>query len=162
MIIRKASEFDYDPIWSIFAEVIQSGDSYVFDPNTPKTELAKYWFTDYMTTFVAEEDGMVLGTYIIKPNQIGLGNHIANCSYMVSSKARGKGVGKLLCEHSIAYAKEQGYQGIQFNIVISTNTAAVALWKKYGFQIIGTTPKGFRHASLGYVDTYIMFKSLEN
>lgn len=162
MTIRKASEFDYDSIWSIFAEVIQSGDTYVFDPDTSKTELAKHWFMDYMTTFVAEEDGMVLGTYIIKPNQIGLGNHIANCSYMVSSKARGKGVGKLLCEHSISYAKEQRYLGIQFNMVISTNTAAVALWKKYGFQIIGTTPKGFRHASLGYVDTYIMFKSLEN
>lgn len=160
MTIRKANPSDYDSIWEIFSEVIQTGDTYVFDPNTPKSELQKHWFADYMNTFVAEENGQILGTYILKPNQLGLGNHIANCSYMVSSKAQGKGIGSTLCEHSIQFAKESGYFGIQFNIVVSTNTRAVELWKKFGFQIIGTTPKGFRHASLGMVDTYIMFKEL--
>jgi ribosomal protein S18 acetylase RimI-like enzyme len=114
-----------------------------------------------MNTFVAVgSDGEISGTYIIKPNQIDLGNHIANCGYMVNPKYQGRGIGKLLCEHSIAFAKDKGYLGIQFNIVVSTNTIAVALWKKLGFEIIGTTPNGFRHKSLGFVDTYIMFKDL--
>ncbi|MDF2156348.1 GNAT family N-acetyltransferase [Algoriphagus sp. CAU 1675] len=160
MNIRKASPSDYDSIWEIFSEVIQKGDTYVFDPNTPKSELQKHWFADYMDTFVAEENGQILGTYILKPNQLGLGNHIANCSYMVRSKAQGKGIGTALCEHSIQFAKESGYFGIQFNIVVSTNTRAVDLWTKFGFQIIGTTPKGFRHSKFGLVDTYIMFKEL--
>ncbi|MEH0154253.1 GNAT family N-acetyltransferase [Limibacter armeniacum] len=160
MKIRHATASDYNQVWDIFSAVIQTGDTYVFYPDTPKSELAKHWFADYMTTFVAEEDGQVLGTYIIKPNQIDLGNHIANCSYMVSPKAQGKGIGKLLCEHSIQFAKESGYKGIQFNIVVSSNKKAVELWKRYGFQIIGTTPNGFRHATLGFVDTYIMFKEL--
>ena len=90
-----------------------------------------------------------------------MGNHIANCSYMVSQNAQGKGIGKKLCEHSIQFAKESGYKGIQFNIVVSTNKGAIELWKKYGFEIIGTTSKGFRHSKLGFVDTYIMYKSLD-
>ena len=101
-----------------------------------------------------------LGTYIIKPNQIDLGNHIANCSYMVNPNHQGRGIGKLLCEHSIEFAKQKKYLGIQFNIVVSTNINAIKLWKKFGFEIIGTTPKGFKHKGLGLVDTYIMFKDL--
>jgi ribosomal protein S18 acetylase RimI-like enzyme len=79
---------------------------------------------------------------------------------MVHPQHHGKGIGNILCEHSIQFAKEKGYLGIQFNIVISTNTAAVKLWQKAGFNIIGITPKGFRHQQLGLVDTYMMFKDL--
>jgi GNAT superfamily N-acetyltransferase len=163
MTIRKADkERDYDKVWDIFSNVIKTGDTYVFDPGTPKETLHKYWFADYMDTFIALEDNEeVLGTYIIKPNQIDLGNHIANCGYMVNPKYHGRGTGKLLCEHSIQFAKGKGYSGIQFNIVVSTNTIAVKLWQKFGFEIIGTTPKGFRHKDLGFVDTYIMFKDLQ-
>ncbi len=160
MNIRKATEFDFDKVWEIFSKVIKTGDTYVFNPNTPKEDLKKHWFADYMETFVIEENKQILGTYIIKPNQIGLGNHIANCSYMVNPNTQGKGIGKKLCEHSIEVARKKNFEGIQFNIVVSTNEGAVELWKRYGFKIVGTTPKGFRHSDLGLVDTYIMHKSL--
>ena len=161
MTIRRANkEADYDKVWEIFRVVISTGDTYVFDPNTPKDSLQKYWFADYMDTFVAVDNDEILGTYIIKPNQIDLGDHIANCSYMVNPKHQRRGTGNLLCEHSINYAREKGFLGIQFNIVVSTNEAAVKLWQKFGFKIIGTTPKGFRHRDLGLVDTYIMYKDL--
>ena len=162
MYIRKADlEKDYERVWEIFRQVISTGDTYVFDPKTPKDSLQMNWFADYMETFVAvNEQGELLGTYIIKPNQIDLGNHIANCSYMVNPHHQGKGIGRMLCEHSIQFAREKEYLGIQFNVVVSTNTRAVSLWKKYGFEIIGTTPKGFRHQTLGLVDTYIMYKGL--
>lgn len=163
MQIRKADEVkDYDAIWEIFSAVIKTGDTYVFDPNSPKDSLHKYWLADNMVTFVAEnEKDEILGTYFIKPNQIGLGDHIANCGYMVNPDFHGKGIGKLLCEHSIRFAREKGYLGIQFNIVVSTNTVAVKLWQQFGFEIIGTTPKGFRHKELGMVDAFIMFKDLQ-
>ncbi|MCL6293473.1 GNAT family N-acetyltransferase [Jejuia spongiicola] len=160
MNIRKATEFDFDKVWEIFSKVIKTGDTYVFNPNTPKEDLKKHWFADYMETFVIEENKQILGTYIIKPNQIGLGNHIANCSYMVNPNTQGKGIGKKLCEHSIEVARKKNFEGIQFNIVVSTNEGAVELWKRYGFKIVGTTPKGFRHSDLGLVDTYIMHKCL--
>jgi GNAT superfamily N-acetyltransferase len=160
MTIRKAQQEDYEAIWEVFSAVIKTGDTYVFDPATPYLGLQKYWLAEGIDTFVAIDNEQVVGTYFIKPNQIDLGNHIANCGYMVHPRHHGKGIGRSLCEHSIAFAKEKNYVGIQFNIVVSTNTVAVRLWQKCGFQIIGTTPKGFRHQTLGLVDTYIMYKSL--
>lgn len=160
MNIRKATKTDYNKVWEIFSKVIETGDTYVSNPNTPKSDLKKHWFADYMKTYVIEENGEILGTYIIKPNQIDLGSHIANCSYMVNPNSQGKGIGKKLCEHSLEIARENKFEGIQFNIVVSTNKGAVELWRKYGFEIIGTTPKGFKHSELGLVDTYIMYKDL--
>lgn len=161
MEIRKANVVaDLNGVWEIFSRVIAIGDTYVFAPDTPKSDLPKLWFADSMDTFVAVLDGEIVGTYFIKPNQPGLGSHIANCGYMVSPSHHGKGIGRLLCEHSQEYGKEQGYTGMQFNIVVSTNTVAVKLWQKLGFDIIGTTPKAFRHSALGLVDTYIMFKAI--
>jgi L-amino acid N-acyltransferase YncA len=162
MTIRKADpDKDFENVWEIFKSVISTGDTYVFSPDTPKHDLHKHWFAAYMDTFVIENaQNQILGTYIIKPNQIDLGDHVANSSYMVNPKFHGQGVGKLLGEHSIKFAKSKGYLAIQFNIVISSNEAAVNLWQKLGFEIIGTTPKAFRHSSLGLVDTFIMYKSL--
>jgi GNAT superfamily N-acetyltransferase len=162
MTIKRADrKKDYNDIWKIFSTVIKTGDTYVFDPATSKSDLQKLWLSDVMDTFVALDDsGVMIGTYFIKPNQIDLGNHIANCGYMVDPQYQGRGVGAFMCEHSITFAKEKGYEGIQFNIVVSTNTKAIRLWQKFGFEIIGTTPKAFRHAELGFIDSYIMFKSL--
>ena len=72
-----------------------------------------------------------------------LGSHVANASYMVSSEARGAGVGSSMCLHSIEEARRLGYLAIQFNLVVSTNTAAISLWKKHGFEIVGELPNAF-------------------
>ena len=158
--IRLATLQDYDNIWEIFQEVIKTRDTYVFDHETPKHKLNTYWFADYMHTYVAEINRNILGTYILKPNQVDLGSHIANGSYMVHPKAQGKSIGTAMCKHSLKEAKELGFRAIQFNSVVSTNTSAIHLWKKYGFSVIGTIPGGFNHQKLGYVDTLIMYKKL--
>ncbi len=159
-MIREAKPSDFDAVWEIFSSVIQTGDTYVFDPDTPKEDLSKHWFAPYMHTYVYEENGEVVGTYIVKANHIDSGSHIANASYMVHPKAHGKGIGKKLCEHSLETAKTLGFQAMQFNLVVSTNEAAVNLWKKYRFEIIGTIPRGFRHLEKGLVDAYIMYREL--
>jgi len=160
MIIREAAKQDYDAVWEIFSRVIRTGDTYVFNPETKKEDLSKHWFAPYMKTFVAEVSGRIVGTYIMKPNQIDLGSHVANCSYMVHPDDQGKGIGNALCEHSLKKAAQLGYRAIQFNIVVSTNTAAIRLWEKHGFRIIGTIPEGFNHKTLGLVDAYIMYREL--
>ncbi|EKB49601.1 GNAT family N-acetyltransferase [Cecembia lonarensis] len=162
MVIRKADiERDFDGVWEIFLDVISRGDVFSFLPETPKSDLKKLWFADNMDTFVAvDNSGKIVGSYYVKPNQPGLGSHIANGGYMVHSEEKGKGIGRLLCQHSIDFAREKGYLGMQFNMVISTNASAVKLWKSFGFLIIGTIPQAFRHQKLGLVDAYIMYKSL--
>jgi len=161
MKIKLASESDHASVWEIFREVIQTGDTYVFDPGTKREDLEALWFAENMKTYIAELDGDTLGTYIIKPNQRGLGSHIANASYMVHPKAHGKGIGKAMCEHSLVEARKLGYLAMQFNLVVSTNKVAVNLWKNFGFEILGTIPNAFNHRKEGYVDAFIMYRRLD-
>lgn len=158
--IRIAGKDDAEAIWRIFHAVVSSGDTYVFPPETTFAEFEKYWLGDEMRTCVATCNGEILGTYILKPNQPGLGNHIANCGYMTSPRARGKGIGTAMCRHSLEAARALGYRGMQFNLVVDTNRSALRLWQGLGFRIIGTVPGAFHHRSSGYIDAHILFASL--
>ena len=158
--IRNAVPEDHDQIWQIIQSVILKGDTYVFDPFSPKEELLEYWFGHDKHTYVACKDEEISGTFIIKDNQPGLGSLVANASYMVSDKASGKGVGRAMGEFSLEEAKRLGYRAMQFNIVVKTNARAIELWKKLGFQVIGEIPEAFRHKQLGFVNAYIMYRKL--
>jgi len=158
--IRPAADADRDAVLAIIAPVLRAGETYAIDNDLSDEEMLAYWFMPAHEVFVAEEDGEVLGTYYLMANQRGGGAHIANCGYIVSAKAQGKGIAARMCEHSQERAKERGFRGMQFNHVVSTNTRAVALWQKLGFGIVGTLPAAFRHPVHGYVDSYVMFKAL--
>jgi L-amino acid N-acyltransferase YncA len=161
MEIRRAAEIDFDAIWAIFREVIASGDTYVFSPDTPRDDAFAYWFGPGVTSYVAEADGRIVGMYKIMQNQRDLGSHIANASFMVAPSYCGRGVGRQMGLHALREARRNGFLGMQFNFVVSTNAAAVTLWQSLGFAIVGTLPRVFRHAALGYVDAYVMYRSLE-
>ena len=113
-----------------------------------------------MVTYVAVADGEILGTYYIKPNQPRLGSHVCNAGYMVSAKARGKGIGRSMCAHSLKEAVKLGFKAMQYNLVAATNVHAIQLWKDMGFEIIGTLPKAFNHKTKGLVDAYVMYQLL--
>lgn len=161
MIIRESTSDDFEKIWPIFHEVVAAGDTYAYDRDTSKAEAYRQWIEKPEKTFVAVEDGKVLGTYYIKTNHPGPGSHVCNCGYMVSGDARGRGLATAMCEHSQAMALEMGFKAMQFNLVVETNEGAARLWKKLGFKIVGTIPRAFDHAELGYVGAYVMFKWLE-
>lgn len=158
--IRKAEETDFDAIWRIFHEVVRRGDTYTYDPETTREQAHSIWMSSEHATYVACVDDRIAGTYILKPNQSGLGSHVANAGYMVGTDVRGKGVGMAMCEHSLEEARRMGFHAMQFNIVVSTNESAVALWKKLGFSIVGTLPQAYRHRELGLVDAYVMHRFL--
>ncbi len=160
MTIIPASDAHGDAIWGIFREVVASGDTYVFDPQISREDALRYWLSEDHHAFVITDNDRVYGTYILKKNHPGLGSHVANASYMVSSKARGRGLGSLMCGHSLEQARRLGFSAMQFNIVVSTNEAAIALWKRHGFSIVGTLPKVFRHATQGLVDAFVMHRFL--
>ena len=160
MEIRAATRADRDAIWKIFHEILAAGDSYALDPEMSHEDALAYWVRADTQTYVAEEGGSVVGTYILRPNQLGPGSHVANAAFMVEPNAQGLGVGRRMAEHCLSEARRKGFRAIQFNFVVSTNTSAIHLWEQLGFKIVGTLPGAFRHPEKGYVDVYVMFRSL--
>lgn len=160
MKIRAATEADREAIWKIFHEIVVAGDTYALDPKISREEALAYWFRAGRHAYVAEKDGHVVGTYIFHPNQSGGGSHVANAAFMVASDAQGAGFGRRMGEHCLIEARRLGFRAMQFNFVVSTNTAAIRLWEQLGFAIVGTLPGAFRHPKKGYVDVYVMFRSL--
>lgn len=158
--IRAATEADAEAIWQIFHEVVQGGDTFAYDPETPREAALRSWMEAPRATYVAEHAGAVVGSYFVKDNQPGLGSHVCNAGYMVAGSARGLGVGRAMCAHSFAEARRLGYTAMQYNIVVATNVGAVALWQAMGFAIVATLPQAFRHRQLGLVDAYVMHRFL--
>ena len=159
--IRIACDKDRIRIWEIFRAVVAPGDTYAFDLEITRDEALAYWFAPGNWTYVAEQDGRVIGSYILRPNRPGLGNHVANAGFMVDPAARRSGIGRAMGEHALRGALRLGYRAMQFNFVISTNESAVHLWQDLGFKIVGTLPGVFRHSRKGFVDAYVMFRSLD-
>ncbi|MDQ1274428.1 MAG: hypothetical protein QG591_3058 [Planctomycetota bacterium] len=156
--IRKAKDADFEDVWNIFHQVVRRGNTFAFDPKASKEDCRTLWMSPSFYTHVAELQNKICGTYILRKNQLGLGGHVANAAYMVHHEARGQGIGKAMGNHSIKQAKKIGFSAIQFNFVVSTNLAAIQLWLKLGFKIVGTVPKAFNHQKLGLVDVYIMHR----
>jgi ribosomal protein S18 acetylase RimI-like enzyme len=159
--IREATPRDFDAIWPIFHEIVAAGETYAYATDTTKEQAFALWMETPRCTFVAEEDSAIVGTYYLKTNQGGPGDHVCNCGYMVASAARGRGVARAMCEHSQEVAKTLGYEAIQFNFVVSTNEGAVKLWNRLGFATVGRLPQAFNHPSKGCVDALVMYKRIE-
>ncbi len=160
MTIREAHKQDFIGIWPIFKEIVSLGETYAYKADTSKEEALRIWVDFPRKTYIWEEDGQILGTYYIKTNQAGPGDHVCNCGYMVSSKERGKGLATAMCEHSQKVALELGYKAMQYNFVAASNEGAIRLWLKLGFEKVGCLPKAFNHPKHGYVDALIMYKWL--
>jgi ribosomal protein S18 acetylase RimI-like enzyme len=161
LTIRAYQEQDWPFVWNIIKPVFRAGETYAFARDISETEAYKVWIEKPEVTYVAfGGDTQLLGTYYIKPNQPTQGAHICNCGYIVSEMARGRGVATSMCEHSQVEAVARGYRGMQYNLVVASNEVAVKLWRKLGFEIIGTLPGAFHHPRLGYVDAHVMFKQL--
>lgn len=160
LAMRKATSKDANAIWKILKEVISRGDSFVFDPDTPKEKMMAYWMESEKHTYVAVLDNSIVGSFFIKTNQPGLGSHIANAGYMTSPLASGKGIGKAMGQFSFEEARRLGYKAMQFNIVVKSNERAVRLWQSLGFKIIGEIPEAFNHKTLGMTNAYVMYQKL--
>jgi GNAT superfamily N-acetyltransferase len=160
ILIREATEADWPTVWKMFREVAAAGDVFAYDESTTEETARKLWFGPPSVGFVAEHNGQLIGSYFVRPNQPGRGSHVANGGYMVFPEGRGQGVASAMCEHSIAVARKLGFKAMQFNFVVASNTAAIRVWEKHGFSIIGRQPRAFRHESLGFVDALVMFREV--
>lgn len=180
-LIRAAESSDFAGIWEIFSAVVRDGDTYAYGPETTEEQARAIWMAPGVRTYVCVQETIenndslernvrpvggvsnseIVGAYLLKPQWPDRGSQICTASYIVRPGVRGGGIGSALGKHSIEEAKELGYKGMQFNLVVSTNEPAVRLWRKLGFSIVGTLPKAFNHSKLGFVDAYIMFLELQ-
>lgn len=158
--IRPAERADADAVWAIIEPVVRPGDTYAIPQDIDRDRALALWLDPAVATFVAETPNGVAGTYTLKPNHPGPGDHVANCAYMVHPAAQGQGIGRRLAEHSLAEARGRGFRAMQYNLVVSTNHNAIRLWQKLGFHVAGTLPAAFRHPVAGEVDAYVMYRRL--
>jgi ribosomal protein S18 acetylase RimI-like enzyme len=160
LAIRAAAAADFPAVLDLFRRIVASGDTYAYSPDTSPEQARLSWLDPPAQAFVAEDDGRIVGTYSLKPNQPGLGDHVANCGYMTDPAFRGRGVASAMCAHSLATARNAGFAAMQFNFVVASNIGAIRLWERHGFSIVGRVPAAFRHARHGPTDVLIMHRAL--
>jgi L-amino acid N-acyltransferase YncA len=161
VFVRPIDDDDWDRVFEIFRAVVAEGETYAYRDGLSSREARALWIEGPPgATVVAVRDDVILGTAKFGPNRPGRGSHVATGSFMVSAEARGTGLGRAMCEYAIAWAREQGYAAVQFNAVVTTNIAAIELYRRLGFITIGTVPEAFDHATLGLVGLDIMYLKL--
>lgn len=160
MLIRRAQPSDARAIAEIIIPIFREGSTYTIDPDISEAAALAYWLCPEQETFVADDDGDIVGTYYLRANQAGGGRHVCNCGYVTKVSATGRGIARTMCQHSLDHARSRGYRAMQFNFVVSTNERAVRLWQSLGFEIVGRLPGAFRHPTQGFVDALVMYQRL--
>ena len=160
-MIREMTKSDFVAFWPCFRRIISAQETYALVPDMTMEEAFTLWCIATKQAYVFEENGQILGTYYIKANAMGAGSHVCNCGDMVDPNARGRGIAKVMCEHSQRQARLFGFTAMQFNAVVATNTIAVKLWQQLGFSIVGTIPDAYQHRREGLVDCHVMYKSMD-
>jgi len=155
--VRDARPDDWPAIWRFFQPIVAAGETYAYDPEIDEVSARELWMIGPPgRTVVATRDGKVVGSANMYANRPGRGSHVASASFMVDPDQTGKGVGRVLGEDMIAWARVEGFRSVQFNAVVETNAPAVRLWQSLGFEIIGTVPEAFEHRTEGFVGLHVM------
>ncbi|WP_433308176.1 N-acetyltransferase family protein [Micromonospora sp. CA-269861] len=159
MLIREFVDRDWSQVWPIIEEVIRAQETFPYDPAMTAEQSYGMWVeTKPGRTVVAVDGERVLGTAKMGTNRPGPGAHVSTASFMVAADARGRGVGTALCRDALAWARQQGYAGMQFNAVVESNESAVRLYRREGFEVVGTVAGAFRHPTLGRVGLHVMYQ----
>ena len=161
IIVRKYEERDLPAMIRIWNEVVEDGVAFPQEECLDEKTGAEF-FEEQTYTAVAEnqENGQVLGLYILHPNNIGRCGHIANASFAVAKNSRGQHIGEKLVKDCLNTAKEQGFEILQFNAVVETNFAARRLYERLGFKLLGIIPHGFKVSDREYENICLYYKKL--
>lgn len=162
LVIRDAGPDDWDAIWPFFKEIVAAGETYAYDRDMSEDEARRLWMVvpPGRTVVATDSEGTVIGSASMYANRGGPGAHVASASFMVDPARAGRGTGRALGEHVLEWARASGYRAIQFNAVVETNEAALALWRSLGFEVLTTVPEAFDHPTHGYVGLLIMHRFL--
>jgi L-amino acid N-acyltransferase YncA len=160
MLVRDATAADWEAIWPFLDRIVGAGETYAYDRDMTEAEARRGWMVGPpgRVSVAVADDGTVLGSASMYRNRGGPGSHVASASFMVDPDRSGRGAGRALGEDMIAWARSSGFRAIQFNAVVETNAAAVALWRSLGFEVLATVPEAFDHPAHGYVGLHLMHR----
>ena len=156
MEIRCYNENDVPAMVHIWNEVVEEGVAF------PQMELlneesGRIFFAAQTYCAVADDNGMIVGLYILHPNNVGRCGHIANASYAMDSNYRGKHIGEKLVLDCLLQAKKAGFKLLQFNAVVESNIHARHLYERLGFVQIGIIPNGFLMKDGSYQNIHLYY-----
>jgi GNAT superfamily N-acetyltransferase len=161
VIIRSATEQDWQLIYPFYAAIMAEGRTYPFPQGQTLDEARPWWMEQPPgQTVVAVSDGAIVGSAKMGPNRPGRGSHVATASFLVDPASQGQGVGRALGKYVLDWSRSAGFASIQFNAVVESNAPAVHLYTSLGFEVIGTAPASFDHPEHGLVGLHIMFRHL--
>jgi len=160
LVVRDARLEDATAIVAIFNPIIAAGTYTAFDTSfTVEAEEA------YLRSFPARgifhvavnrADGCVLGFQSLEPfaTFTHAFDHVGTLGTFVDLACRRQGVATALFRSTFQAARRKGYEKLH-TFVRADNPAALAVYLKHGFAIVGTAR---RHAKLGgaYVDEIII------
>lgn len=159
--IRPAGDGDHAAIWRLLEPVIRGGETYALPRDMVEGDALATWMSAGHEVFLAVLGPAVVGTYYLRANQLGGGSHVANCGYVTDPAYTGRGIGRSMCLYSLRRARDRGFSAMQYNLVVASNTRAIALWEQLGFRTVGVLPGAFAHPSLGMIDALVMYRELD-
>ena len=158
--LRLASADDWADIWPFWREIVDAGRTYTWAPGTDEATARSIWMQVVPAeVWVAEREGRIVGSAVLKPNQPGLGSHVAHAAFMVDPVVSGCGIGRAMAEYVLGRARELDYRAMQFNAVVADNPA-LSLWRSLGFTEVGRIPDGFRRLDGAFVDLLVLHRFL--
>jgi ribosomal protein S18 acetylase RimI-like enzyme len=159
-LLRSAAPSDAPVMLALLQSTSDEGEALPFLGALDQDIIRSQWL-GAPGCMLACRNGEVLGMYRYGANMPGRGAHVSTATFVVSRHARGQGIGRALVTHCLDAARAAGYRAMQFNQVVSSNHAALALYRSLGFIEAGCIPEAFRHDRLGYLDAYILYRKLD-
>ena len=156
MVFRKALDNDKDPVW----ELIKSSNSGIVDSETSKSQTLTYWFNPGFITYIAELDGKLIGSFIIREIDSELSPHIAHAIYVISPDHTEPTIDHQMVLFSLAVARDHGFLSIQFDLVVTHKDQNLQHWEDLGFNVIGEHETALAPTVLGDKRVFVMARRL--
>ena len=109
--------------------------------------------------FVADDDGRIAARLSLSRDPHPSSRHVADLGLMVAEVYRRRGIGKMLLDEALTWARVSGILKLELH-VFPWNEAAIGLYESFGFEREGYRKRHYARAG-EYVDAILMAYSID-